>query len=58
VIRTRMALAKTGVYKNIFECAMKITKESSGLRGFYRGIIPSLIGIIPNAGIDLCIYEV
>ncbi|XP_066923099.1 calcium-binding mitochondrial carrier protein SCaMC-2-like [Clytia hemisphaerica] len=56
VIRTRMAVAKTGVYKNFYDCTKKLKREI-GWRGFYKGIIPSLIGIVPNAGIDLCIYE-
>ncbi|KAL6960355.1 hypothetical protein U1Q18_038120 [Sarracenia purpurea var. burkii] len=28
-----------------------------GPRTFYRGLIPSLLGIIPYAGIDLAVYE-
>ncbi|CAM8898560.1 unnamed protein product [Rhodiola kirilowii] len=28
-----------------------------GPRGFYRGLIPSVLGIIPYAGIDLAAYE-
>ncbi|XP_043706000.1 calcium-dependent mitochondrial ATP-magnesium/phosphate carrier protein 2-like isoform X2 [Telopea speciosissima] len=28
-----------------------------GPRAFYRGLIPSLLGIIPYAGIDLAVYE-
>jgi len=56
VVRTRMAIAKTGVYNNIFDCISKLSREL-GMRSFYRGILPSLIGIVPNAGIDLCIYE-
>eukprot|EP00262_Sarcandra_glabra_P019711 TRINITY_DN7563_c0_g1_i1.p1 TRINITY_DN7563_c0_g1~~TRINITY_DN7563_c0_g1_i1.p1 ORF type:complete len:386 (-),score=66.32 TRINITY_DN7563_c0_g1_i1:106-1137(-) len=28
-----------------------------GPRAFYRGVIPSLLGIIPYAGIDLAVYE-
>ena len=31
---------------------------TEGLRSFYRGLFPSLLGIIPYAGIDLAIYEV
>jgi hypothetical protein len=57
VLKTRLALRKTGQYKSIADAAMKIyTKE--GMRSFYRGYVPNLLGIIPYAGIDLAIYEV
>ena len=39
------------------DCAQQILKRE-GLRGFYRGLTPSLVGIIPYAGIDLAVYEV
>jgi solute carrier family 25 (mitochondrial phosphate transporter), member 23/24/25/41 len=28
-----------------------------GPRAFYRGLVPSLLGIVPYAGIDLAVYE-
>lgn len=28
-----------------------------GTRGFYRGLIPSVLGVVPYAGIDLAAYE-
>ncbi|KAJ3139476.1 hypothetical protein HDU90_008977 [Geranomyces variabilis] len=31
--------------------------KENGIRAFYRGCIPSLIGIVPYAGIDLGTYE-
>ena len=57
VLKTRLALRKTGQYKGIGDCATKIYNHE-GVRSFYRGYVPNLIGIIPYAGIDLCVYEV
>ncbi|BFZ20540.1 hypothetical protein BsWGS_23579 [Bradybaena similaris] len=56
VLKTRLALRKTGQYSGIFDCARKVAKHE-GLGSFYRGYIPNLLGIIPYAGIDLAIYE-
>ena len=39
------------------DCAIKVYKNE-GVKVFYRGYIPNIIGIIPYAGIDLAIYEV
>ena len=57
VMKTRMALRKTNEYSGIFDCAKKLY-QSEGLRVFYRGYIPNLLGILPYAGIDLTVYEV
>ncbi|XVE56481.1 hypothetical protein DITRI_Ditri04bG0013700 [Diplodiscus trichospermus] len=38
----------------------KLTKDiwvQEGPRAFYKGLVPSLLGIIPYAGIDLAVYE-
>ncbi|XP_067001152.1 mitochondrial adenyl nucleotide antiporter SLC25A23 isoform X2 [Anabrus simplex] len=56
VLKTRLALRKTGQYKGIMDAAKKIYKHE-GLRSFYRGYVPNLLGIIPYAGIDLAVYE-
>lgn len=31
--------------------------DTEGIRSFYRGYFPNLLGIIPYAGIDLAVYE-
>lgn len=56
VLKTRLALRKTGQYKGILDAAVKIY-GTEGIRSFYRGYIPNLLGIIPYAGIDLAVYE-
>ncbi|XP_074044411.1 mitochondrial adenyl nucleotide antiporter SLC25A24-like [Macrotis lagotis] len=56
VLKTRLAVGKTGQYSGMFNCAKKILKHE-GLGAFYKGYIPNFLGIIPYAGIDLAVYE-
>ncbi|KAF3819565.1 hypothetical protein GH733_015074 [Mirounga leonina] len=56
VMKTRLAVGKTGQYSGIFDCAKKILKHE-GMGAFYKGYVPNLLGIIPYAGIDLAVYE-
>ncbi|XP_056149145.1 mitochondrial adenyl nucleotide antiporter SLC25A24-like [Lampris incognitus] len=56
VMKTRLTLRKTGQYSGMFDCARKILKKE-GVKAFYKGYIPNLLGIIPYAGIDLAVYE-
>jgi len=56
VLKTRLALRKTGQYKGILDCAFQMY-SAAGVRVFYKGFVPNLLGIIPYAGIDLAVYE-
>uniref|UniRef100_A0A3Q4N4W3 Solute carrier family 25 member 24 n=1 Tax=Neolamprologus brichardi TaxID=32507 RepID=A0A3Q4N4W3_NEOBR len=56
VMKTRMTLRKTGQYSGMFDCAKKVLKKE-GVKAFYKGYIPNILGIIPYAGIDLAVYE-
>ncbi|XP_022085201.1 calcium-binding mitochondrial carrier protein SCaMC-2-like isoform X2 [Acanthaster planci] len=56
VLKTRLAIRKTGQYKGILDCALKVYRNE-GLRCFYKGYLPNILGIIPYAGIDLAVYE-
>ncbi|XP_065646590.1 mitochondrial adenyl nucleotide antiporter SLC25A24 isoform X3 [Hydra vulgaris] len=56
VMKTRLAISKTGQYNGFFDCAGQIYRQN-GIKGFYKGLVPGLIGVIPYAGIDLCVYE-
>lgn len=57
VLKTRLTLRKTGQYSGMFDCAKKILQKE-GVKAFYKGYIPNILGIIPYAGIDLAVYEV
>lgn len=57
VLKTRLALRKTGQYSGMVDCAKMILRKE-GVKAFYKGYIPNLLGIIPYAGIDLAVYEV
>ncbi|XP_005346115.1 calcium-binding mitochondrial carrier protein SCaMC-2 isoform X3 [Microtus ochrogaster] len=56
VLKTRMALRKTGQYSGMLDCARRILAKE-GIAAFYKGYIPNMLGIIPYAGIDLAVYE-
>lgn len=57
VLKTRLALRKTGQFSGILDCAKHIFQKE-GVAAFYKGYIPNMLGIIPYAGIDLAVYEV
>ncbi|XP_075434617.1 mitochondrial adenyl nucleotide antiporter SLC25A25 isoform X1 [Ascaphus truei] len=56
VLKTRMALRRTGQYQGMMDCAKKILLKE-GVSAFYKGYVPNMLGIIPYAGIDLAVYE-
>ncbi|PAV57001.1 hypothetical protein WR25_01858 [Diploscapter pachys] len=57
VLKTRLALRRTGQMDHgILHFAHKMYLKE-GLFCFYKGYIPNLLGIIPYAGIDLAVYE-
>ncbi|CEM23405.1 unnamed protein product [Vitrella brassicaformis CCMP3155] len=56
VVKTRLAAAAAGTYKGIADCLAE-TYRIEGYRGLYRGLTPSLLGIVPYAGIDLACFE-
>jgi solute carrier family 25 (mitochondrial phosphate transporter), member 23/24/25/41 len=56
MIKTRLALSTTGEYKSALDVVRQLVARGGALR-IYRGLTPSLLGIIPYAGIDLMIYN-
>lgn len=57
VLKTRLALGRTGQYSGMVNCARHIFWKE-GVAAFYKGYVPNMLGIIPYAGIDLAVYEV
>lgn len=58
LIKTRLQTYSSdrGSVPNIGKLARDILTQE-GPRAFYKGLIPSLLGIVPYAGIDLAAYE-
>lgn len=43
-------------YTGILDCLIKVGKKD-GIFALYRGLWPSIIGVIPYVGIDFAVYE-
>jgi len=58
-IRARLAFQVAGEtkYKGIIHAATVIYRNEGGLGGLYRGLVPTLIGIIPYAGLSFYCFE-
>lgn len=56
LVRTRLAVCPSGTYRGIADCVRKVLQQE-GWTAFYRGIVPSMIGILPYAGVDITIFE-
>jgi len=57
VLKTRMALRKTDEMNRGMVNAFRTVYRTDGLRAFWRGYLPNMMGIIPYAGTELAIYE-
>ena len=58
-IRARLAFQVAGEkkYNGIIHAASVIFRTEGGLTGLYRGLVPTLIGIIPYAGLSFYCFE-
>eukprot|EP00918_Siedleckia_nematoides_P044640 GHVU01097603.1.p1 GENE.GHVU01097603.1~~GHVU01097603.1.p1 ORF type:complete len:215 (-),score=15.97 GHVU01097603.1:598-1242(-) len=56
VVKTRLAVAAPRTYAGGWDC-LSGTYRREGLSALYRGLSPSIIGIIPYAAIDLSCFE-
>lgn len=62
LVKTRMQNQRTGsivgeiMYKNSFDCAKKVLRHEGAL-GFYRGLLPQLVGVAPEKAIKLTMND-
>lgn len=59
-IRARLAFQVTGEHKytGILHTATTILKNEGGVKGLYRGFVPTLMGMVPYAGLSFYCFEV
>ncbi|XP_061681116.1 mitochondrial coenzyme A transporter SLC25A42-like [Syngnathoides biaculeatus] len=56
MVRARMAVTAKEMYSNIMHIFVRISQEE-GLKTLYRGFTPTILGVIPYAGITFFTYE-
>lgn len=56
LVRARMAVTAKEMYSNIIHVFIRISQEE-GVRTLYRGFSPTILGVIPYAGITFFTYE-
>ncbi|KAF8065954.1 Slc25a24 [Scenedesmus sp. PABB004] len=55
-VRTRLAVCSAAEYRGILPTAAELWR-AGGVAPFYRGLVPSMCGILPYAGVDICLFE-
>lgn len=56
MVRARMAVTPKQMYSNIIHVFVRISQEE-GLKTLYRGFTPTILGVVPYAGITFFVYE-
>ncbi len=55
-LQQRFDLGRTRSYRSTWE-VIKLTWQGEGLRGFYKGLGPALIRVMPQSAVTLVVYE-
>uniref|UniRef100_A0A0A9Y2U2 Mitochondrial thiamine pyrophosphate carrier 1 n=1 Tax=Lygus hesperus TaxID=30085 RepID=A0A0A9Y2U2_LYGHE len=55
-IRTRLAAVPNTQHLQLCQ-VLRTTYRYSGVKGFYDGLLPSLVGIVPYMGLQFSIYH-
>ena len=45
------------LYRNAADCIRKVYANEGGIRAFYRGVMPQLVGVAPEKAIKLTVNE-
>uniref|UniRef100_A0A8C7HJW0 Mitochondrial coenzyme A transporter SLC25A42 n=3 Tax=Oncorhynchus TaxID=8016 RepID=A0A8C7HJW0_ONCKI len=56
MVRARMAVTPKEMYSNIIHVFVRISREE-GLKTLYRGFTPTILGVVPYAGLSFFTYE-
>lgn len=56
MVRARMAVTPKEMYSNILHVFVRISREE-GMKTLYRGFTPTLLGVVPYAGLSFFTYE-
>lgn len=56
ILKTRLAISNSGQYRGIWDCA-RACFRAEGIKCFYKGYLPNMLGVVPYAAIDLTVYE-
>ncbi|UOH80245.1 hypothetical protein LQV05_002896 [Cryptococcus neoformans] len=62
LVKTRLQNQRSTVvgevlYRNAFDCIKKVYTNEGGVRAFYRGVLPQLVGVAPEKAIKLTVNE-
>ncbi|GFZ43677.1 Aspartate-glutamate carrier 1 [Saitozyma sp. JCM 24511] len=62
LVKTRLQNQRSTVvgevlYRNAFDCVKKVYSNEGGVRAFYRGVWPQLVGVAPEKAIKLTVNE-
>ncbi|CDZ97571.1 mitochondrial inner membrane protein [Phaffia rhodozyma] len=63
MVKTRLQNQRSTVvgevlYKNWLDCVQKIFRNEGGVRGFYKGLLPQMIGVAPEKAIKLTVNDI
>lgn len=56
VVQTRLAASPGGTYRGALHCA-RVIWAREGAAAFGRGLAPTLVGLVPYAGVDIAAFE-